>query len=352
MIAPSTVRGLLITCMLLVVSLPACSPPSDGGDAAPADKSVAEARSLLYQRGSQLHRLNLDTGADRVVTTLPPAEVHASPTSSWLALVGSPEGVDFATRPRLSLLQPDSGRRLALGPGLAPLWRPDGNAVAYLRPVEERRCEVESCSGRVAVVIASLSGAIQTVMGPGHWTLLSWAGSDLLLGNLEDSRRVTMVGPQGPPQKLSVPPAKLWGASPDGRWVVVARRRGAEYVALGPEGELGRRRTLVTGGRLAEGAWSPDSDKVAGVLLEKATGALPLTGVVLSSPEASGRRLLPGSRGAAGAPMWSADGGTIAFPQAMGERETRLRATVCVLKEPACDSWLHWTDEVRLLRLE
>jgi hypothetical protein len=352
LIAPSTVRGLLLTCMLLAVSLPACSRSADSGDAAPADKSAAEAQTLLYQRGLQLHRLNLDTGADRVVRTLPPAEINASPTSSWLALVGSPEGVDFAARPRLSLLQPDSGRRLTLGPGLAPLWRPDGKAVAYLRPVEERRCEVESCSGRVEVAIASLSGAIQTVMAPGHWTLLSWAGSDLLLGNLEDSRSVTMVGRQGPPQKLPVPSAKLWGASPDGRWVVVARRRGADYVALSPEGELGRRRTLVTGGRLAEGAWSPDSDRVAGVLLEETNGALPLTGVVLSSPEASGRRLLPGSRGAAGAPMWSADGGTIAFPQATGEREARLRAKVCVLKEPACDSWLHWTDEVRLLRLE
>ena len=337
-----------------VTFLPLASPDEDGGSS-PTSGAVRQRRpaplSLLYLRGARLHRLNLRTGGDEVLRTLPPADVHAAPDSAWLALVSDPRATDFAAQPRLSLLHPDSGRRRSIGPGFAPLWRPDGAAVAYLRPVEERSCDAETCAGRVEVVTAGLSGERDILLGPGHWTLLTWAGPRLLVADLDDPGAVTITGGPGPPHRLPLAPAEIWGASPDGRWVVVARPRDAAFIALSRAAELGRRRGLRPGGRLAEGAWSPHSDTVAGVVLQGIGDGVPSSRVVLSSPDGASRALR-GSKGAAGAPLWSPDGRAIAFPQAAGKARDRLRAQVCMVEGSSCRSWLSWTDEVRLLRLE
>ena len=337
-----------------VTFLPLASPDEDVGSS-PTSGAVRQRRpaplSLLYLRGARLHRLDLRTGGDEVLRTLPPADVHAAPDSAWLALVSDPRATDFAAQPRLSLLHPDSGRRRSIGPGFAPLWRPDGAAVAYLRPVEERSCDAETCAGRVEVVTAGLSGERDILLGPGHWTLLTWAGPRLLVADLDDPGAVTITGGPGPPHRLPLAPAEIWGASPDGRWVVVARPRDAAFIALSRADELGRRRGLRPGGRLAEGAWSPHSDTVAGVVLQGIGDGVPSSRVVLSSPDGASRALR-GSKGAAGAPLWSPDGRAIAFPQAAGKARDRLRAQVCILESSSCRSWLNWTDEVRLLRLE
>ncbi|HZJ50417.1 MAG TPA: hypothetical protein VFF07_06085 [Actinomycetota bacterium] len=339
-----------------VTFLPLASPDEDGGSSPTSGADRQPKRrptplSLLYLRGARLHRLNLRSGGDEVLRTLPPAEVHAAPDSAWLALVSAPGATDFAAEPRLSLLHPDSGRRRRIGPGFAPLWRPDGDAVAYLRPVEERSCDAETCAGRVEVVTAGVSGEREILLGPGHWTLLTWAGPRLLLADLDDPGAVTITGGPGPSHRLPLAPAELWGASPDGRWVVVARPREAAFIALSQADELGRRRGLMPGGRLAEGAWSPHSDTVAGVVLQGIEDGVPSSRVVLSSPDGASRALR-GSKGAAGAPLWSPDGRVIAFPQAVGKVRDRLRAQVCILESSSCRSWLNWTDEVRLLRLE
>lgn len=343
---------LLASGLAWVAFLPLVSPDEDGGGATSDTVRRSPRRlSLLYLRGARLHRLDLSTGGDEVLRTLPPAEVHAASASDWLALVTASGATDFAAEPRLSLLHPDSGRLLRLGPGFAPLWRPDGDAVAYLRPVEERSCDAETCSGRVEVVTALVSGERKTLLGPDHWTLLTWAGPRLLLGDLDDSGAVTIAGGPGPSHQLPLAPAELWGASPDGRWVVVAGPSGAAFTPLSRVDELGTPRALATGGRLAEGAWSPQSDAVAAVVLRGVRDGVPSSRMVLSSP-AGASRALRGSKGAAGAPLWSADGRAIAFPQAVGKAQDRLRAQVCMVEGSSCRSWLKWTDEVRLLRLE
>ena len=343
---------LLVAGLAGVTFLPLSAPDEDGGRAA-TDPAPQRRRplSLLYLRGSRLHRLNLRSGGDEFLRALPPADVAAAPASAWLALATAPGAADFAAEPRLSLLHPESGRRHRLGPGFAPLWRPDGDGLAYLRPVEERSCDAESCAGRVEVVAAEVSGARETLLGPGHWTLLAWAGQRLLLGDRDDPGTVTIAGGRRPSQRLPLAPAELWGASPDGRWVVVARPGEADFIALSEAEELGRRRSLLASGRLAGGAWSPHSDTVAGVVLQGIKDGVPSSRVVLSSPDGPSRPL-GGSKGAAGAPLWAADGRAIVFPQAVGDDRDRLRAQVCLLASSSCSSRLSWTDEVRLLRLE
>jgi len=355
--AAAAVAALLLVAGAAATFLPLTSSVEDGANAptsgaARRPEHRRDSLSLLYMRGARLHRLDLRTGGDEVLRTLPPAEVHAASASAWLALVtAAPSTNDFAVDPRLSLLHPDSGRRRRLGPGFAPLWRPDGDAVAYLRPVEERSCDAETCSGRVEVVTVGISGDPETLLGPGHWTLLAWAGSRLLLGERHDPGAVTIAGGRQRSQRLPLAPAELWGASPDGRWVVVSRPRGAAFIGLDRAAQLGRPLALVAGGRLAEGAWSPHSDTLAGVVLRGVEDGVPSSRVVLSSPE-GGTRGLRGSKGAASEPLWSADGRSIAFSQAVGRAQDRLRARVCLLASSSCRSWLSWTDEVRLLRLE
>ncbi|MDQ3660703.1 MAG: hypothetical protein M3454_06515 [Actinomycetota bacterium] len=329
------------------VTLLPLSSPDEGGD---PRRPPARPLSLLYLRGERLHSLNLRTGGDEIVRTLPPADVHAAPASAWLALVTAPAGADFAAEPNLSLLEPSSGLRHRLGPGFAPLWRPDGAALAYLRPVEDRRCEAEACAGRVEVVTAGVSGERETLLGPGHWTLLTWSGARLLVAERDDPDVVTIAG-SGSQHRLPLAAAKVWGASPDGRWAVIAGPRGAAFVALRRGDELGHRRALVAGGRLAEGQWSPHSDVLAGVVLRGIRKGVPSSRMVLSSPDGPTREL-QGSSGAAGGPLWSGDGRALAFPQTVGKAQDRLRARVCVLESSTCKSWLTWTDEVRLLRLE
>jgi hypothetical protein len=346
------VAAFLLAGLAGVTLLPLSNSVEDEGNAASdSGRRASRSLSLLYLRETRLHRLNLRTGGDEVLRTLPPSDVDAAPASAWLALVTARGEADFATEPRLSLLHPDSGERRPLGPGFAPLWRPNGDALAYLRPVEERNCEAETCAGRVEVVTARISGVRETLLAPGYWTLLAWAGPRLILGDREDPDSVAILGEGGSLQRISLPPAKLWGASPDGSWMVVARPRGAAFVPLSQAEKLGRRRPLVADGRLAEGAWSPNSDAIAGVVLQGIADGVPSSRVVLSSPQGS-TRSLPGSKGAAGAPLWSADGRAIAFPQAVGGARDRLRAQVCLLEKSTCRSWLSWTDEVRLVRLE
>ena len=351
--AAAAVAALLLVAGAAATFLPLTSPVEDGANAPTRPDRRRDSLSLLYMRGSRLHRLDLSTGGDEVLHTLPSAEVHAAPSSAWLALVtAAPATTDFAADPRLSLLHPDSGRRRRLGLGFSPLWRPDGDAVAYLRPVEERSCDAETCSGRVEVVTAGITGDPETLLRPGHWTLLAWAGSRLLLGERHHPGAVTIAGGRQRSQRLPLAPAELWGASPDGRWVVVSRPRGAAFIGLDrATAQLGRPLALGAGGRLAEGAWSPHSDTLAGVVLRGLEDGVPSTRVVLTSPE-GGTRGLRGSKGAASEPLWSADGRSIAFSQAVGKAQDRLRARVCLLAGSSCRSWLNWTDQVKLLRLE
>jgi dipeptidyl aminopeptidase/acylaminoacyl peptidase len=310
---------------------------------------------LLYMKGPVLHRMDVRSGADEVLAELPRADVHAAPLSGRLAFVSDTGGgeQDFEAAPELTVLEPESGRRLELGPGVAPLWSPDGSRLAYLRPVEPRSCAGESCSGAVEVVTYEIgSGRRATLLGPGRWSLLAWTGDRLLAADQERLGSSVVVEP-GSRRRLAVAPSSLWGASPNGRWLVTVTRNGASFVELDESSPLERRVEVPLGGqRLAEGSWSGDSKRIAAVLL-RVSGGIPRTQLAIMGPERPAPIPVASSAGVIGRPLWSEDEASIAFAQVTGRGGRRLRAMWCPLEASGgCRELLSWKDDVRLLELD
>ena len=310
---------------------------------------------LLYMKGPVLHRMDVSSGADEVLAELPAADVHAAPLSGRLAFVSDTGGgeQDFEAAPELTVLEPETGRRLDLGPGVAPLWSPDGSRLAYLRPVEPRSCAGESCSGAVEVVTYEVgSGRREILLGPGRWSLLAWTGDRLLAAD-QERLGSSFVVEQGSRRRLAVAPSSLWGASPDGRWLVTVMRKGATFVELDEFSPLGRRVAVPLGAqRLAEGSWSGDSKRIAAVLL-RVSGGIPRTRLAIMAPERPAPIPVASSAGVIGRPLWSEDEASIAFAQVTGRGGRRLRAMWCPLEASGgCRELLSWKDDVRLLELD
>jgi WD40-like Beta Propeller Repeat len=308
---------------------------------------------LLYMKGSVLHRMDVRTGDDQVVVTLPDADVHSAPASPLIAYVTSSGGgdEDFAAAPELTVLDPETGRKLHRGPGVAPMWSPDGKRLAYLKPVEPRACAGETCAGAVEVAIYEVGRDTRsTLLSEGRWSLVTWSGGEVVVADQSRPGSGVVVRP-GSRAPLGIPPSIIWGASPDGQWLVTAGRRGAAFVATGQRS--GDKVTIpLAGRRLAEGAWAADSDRVAAVVLRVVAG-IPRTRLVTLSPRQPSPAPVPSSRGAIGRPLWSIDGSSIAFARVAGPGGRKLRATWCPVEGSGrCRELLSWTDDVRLLELE
>ncbi len=308
---------------------------------------------LLYMKGSVLHRMEVRTGNDEVVVDLPPADVHSAPESSLIAYVTSPGGAqeDFDAAPELTILDPETGRKLHQAPGVAPLWSPDGRRLAYLRPVEPRACAGETCAGAVEVAVYEVaSDTGSTLLSEGRWSLITWSGGGVVVADQDRPGSGVVVRP-GSRAPLGIPPSIIWGASPDGRWLVTAGRAGAAFVEVGDP--TGHPVTVpLAGRRLAEGAWAANSDRIAAIVL-RVVGGIPRTRLATLSPRHPAPATVPSSLGAIGRPLWSTDGSSIAFARVAGPGGRKLRAMWCSLEGSGrCRQLLSWTDDVRLLELE
>jgi WD40-like Beta Propeller Repeat len=315
------------------------------------------ARFLEYLRGSELHRLDISTGADETIARLESPDAQAAFDSPWIASVADAEpsgdGEDFASAPVLRLVDPASGRTEALGPGVAPLWSPDGSRLAWLRPVGNRRCDAEACRGRLEVVAMEASTMQpRTLLPAGRWGLLAWAGEALLVADQADLATTTRVAPGGDSTSVNVPPQELWGASPEGDWLVRVDRRGVDMLRARAGAPTGRSIPVARGSEaLAEGSWSPGSARLAAVEVATASGGIPAAHVIVVEPGSPPRRVA-GSRAATGPVLWSPDGRAIAFARPTGPHGGRLEGVLCGLGPGRrCRSLLSWTEGVVLLRL-
>jgi hypothetical protein len=335
-----------------------CAPPDGGSGASARERAGGGAsdsfaardqdEALFYLKGTRLHRLDLESRHDEVVANLHSHDVFASTTSPWLAYVtpetaSGEDHVDFIESPTLHLFNLSTKRDVTVGPGLGALWGPDSQ-VAYLRPVGQRHCSGEVCSGRVEVVVRDASsGAEETLLRPGRWTLLGWSGSRVLVGDPRHPGRTLLVG-EGRVSALSIPPSSLWAGSPDGRWLLTVGDGSARFVEVQEASASSPPRIPLSGGVLAEGAWSSDSTRVAAGLLDRRGSGSKL--VVFGPGSAKPRQI--GSVRPAGSVLWSPTMESVVAVAADGARG--LRAVRCRTGgSPACSTLLRWKRGVVLL---
>ena len=333
-----------------------CSTSSDGriadqetGRPSSSAPELSDQKQLLYLRGTRLERLDIETGDQKRVARLPVPDVVASLSTRWIAFIaGAPTAADdFIEAPGLYVRDLAGGDDISMGPGIAPMWNPLDDRVAFLRPVEPRDCEVETCKGAVTVAVARPGDAVRELLPAGRWGLLAWAGDLLLVADGTDLDHTVVVGP-GVRTSLAVPPFEIWDASPDGRWLVTVGSEETRVLPLeagriagpGAEVDLGN-------GALGDGSWAPDSSRLAATL----QGGRP-TRVVIIDPDDPTAQPVPGSAGAAGQVLWSPSGSALTITRsAHGGR--RLEAAYCPVDQGSrCRALFSWIQDVVLLRME
>jgi hypothetical protein len=330
---------------------------TDGSSAADPEPSQSSSpfstrlddNRLLYLDGTTLERIDIESGKSTRLARLPAPDVAASRSTKWIAYVVGTSAVadDFVESPVLHLRDVASTEDIDAGPGFAPLWHQFDDRVAYLRPVEPRKCDAETCRGGVTVAVVEPGGEARDLLPAGRWGLLAWAGDDLLVADGTDLSHTTVVGP-GVHTELDVAPSEIWDASPDGRWLVTAGAAGAQMVRLDAGTITGPRLEVdLGGGLLGDGSWSPDSSRFAATVRDRER-----TRVVVVEVDGLTARPLPGSAGAAGSVLWSPSGTAISITRS-AEGGRRLEAAYCPVDAGArCRGLFSWVQDVVLLRME
>lgn len=324
---------------------------------------------VLYLSGTSLVRRNLENGKEEPVGTIESPNVHAALGSHWIAYVTSKKvaGDDFAAEPVLHLYDEETGDESSHGPGVAPVWNPSGTHVAFLRPVEPRECQAESCSGDVQIgVLEAETGDQSLLLEPGSYSVLGWAGEWVLVSDFVDPARIIAVSLDDERKELDMPASQYWDSSPDGQWIVKANARKTEFVEIS-DGELGEERVTVELGKyeLVEGAWAHDSSRVAAVVslesaVERGRGdnerLVPQeasTRVVTFSPEDPEPVTIEDSFGATGTVLWAVDNESVVFASLLDPKRALFQARTCsVGNQSSCEIVTSWTEGVALLRTQ
>ena len=314
-------------------------------------------QQLLFMERKSLRAWDVASGSFDALGRLPSTDVSANADGSMIAYVTSAapatEQEDFITEPELHLYETDTGDDITIGPGFSPLWQPEGDRLAYLEPREVRVCEGETCEGTNALVVADVATAKRTTwLESGAFVPLSWLGDRVIVSQQVPKPATLAVSESGAIEKLSIAPSEFWGASPDGTWLVRSITERVEFVAVDGSDRL---HVPLPGSVLGEGAWSPDSRRLAAVSLDARGGEE--TGLRVLGPKTDANESISGSEGASGPVLWSPDGSSFAYVRATGPGGLDLEAVLCQApsSEPSvdrCDPLFSWTRGVTLLALK
>jgi hypothetical protein len=291
----------------------------------PQPSSSATTSELLYLRGTTLFSLDLERGTKSRLGGFATQDVFAYGQDFVTVEDGGPTD-DFATRPFLTVRDRSGAAVRSLGSGYAPLVSTD-DRLAFLRQSAPRECEGETCSGGLRVMVVGPPGAKpRELLGPGDWTLLAWAGEDLIVGDAKRPDNALLVDPSGGIRALEFAPNEIWDGTRDGIVVV----RGGASVFDKASGEVD---PLPVNGTLADGA----IEVSRGVAVELSGPGSRLVELDLYAHSADP---VPGSKNAMGPVLVSPTDDSFAFVRAVG---LQLEALVCTSGR-TCATVLRWAE--------
>jgi hypothetical protein len=323
---------------------------------------------LLYQHTSGMYVLDLerddlpltDPTAGEMIFDSTTFNLAPAPTSPWVAVV-EPQQPD-ETEPVLSLLHTETRDRDEVGFGLQPQWNDASTHVAYLRPTDPASCTPEGCGRDTSdvVILHPGEGTEVVPLHVGRWEVLGWAGDHVLIEATDDPASTVTVSLDGSVGSLEIPAENVFAPSPDGRWVVFAGGEGEPsfFVPLqnGSLAEddvdalleryeipLERREALI------QGAWSPDSERLAMIVKGGRRDHLRMM-----SPDAPHDEAYPGSEDAFGRAMWMPQDPTRFAYVRFDEAAAQLEGVLCPA-EPAggeCEELMRWELGVAFIRLQ
>lgn len=244
--------------------------PETTDAAQPEEAAGGPATGALYLSGATLNRLDLSSGRVERIGRMPTLDVHASPSTPWLAYIvprtpAIEQEADFIADPVLRIINTDTNKDREVGDGFNPLWHATAPKLAYLEPVADRRCSGETCEGRFKVATYDVESSERMVLTPaGRYNLLAWSGERVLFSDGGDLSVTFAVDLSGEVERIDIAPSELWDASPDGRYLVRSAPGSASLIDLASGDEAG---IDVGRGVLSDGSWSPDSKRFAAALL-------------------------------------------------------------------------------------
>jgi hypothetical protein len=323
--------------LALLVGCTATSGPTNRPAPAESTPELAESgggHTLFYLKGTTLTSVDVESGRHSKLAELPSADVAMAPDTTQFVVVEetSPLGPDPEgfRDPQLRLGLTEDGGSTDLGAGRAPLWAPDGTAVAAIAPVEGEACpgvetEGEGCAGTEEVVSYDLEEPDvpgKTIAGPAlGYSLLGWSGETVL------SLRAPGVAVLGN-EELPFPPAEVWGASPAGEIFLHVDDDGARFTrvdAQAPAAEVD-----LNGASLGNGRWSFDGRTVAVELLEP-VGARISSSLALINAATGSLEQVPEGQGAQGQVVWSSNSDRFAYTRIDPDNRAKLQVVACTV---------------------
>ena len=247
-------------------------------------------------------RFDIADETEHEVAELPrSATTTASPTSKWVTIVELAERGDRSV-PVLYLFDPETEEETEVGPGVTPIWKADGTAVAYAEPLDLERCNVVDCPGDKRVIAHDPAAGESTTLIEGSYRILFWSGDRLLLSDIDKPDVTVSVSPDGSTTELDLRSSQIWGASPDGQWLLSNEESGTTFLRLSENGEVAEEVevNLTAGTLLGGGGWAFDSSAVAAVVEEVEDPRL-----VIFSPDDLDPQLVAEGLGSITRALWS-----------------------------------------------
>jgi hypothetical protein len=324
-----------------------------GGEESPQAQPTEDGLGVLYLDKKTVKLHDVGTDMSETIGKLPSVDAIASPDGRYIAYVTSsnpgPEDEDFVVSPELHVYEIEGERDTTVGSGLSVLWHPDGDRFAYLEPGGARVCEGETCEGTSSLQVADVVSSDRTkLLDEGTFVPLAWMGDDVVVSQPAPEPATLAVTSDGTLEELGVPPSEFWGASPDGKWIVRSVAGRAQFVS---SNSSERGALVFEDSVLGEGGWSPDSQRIAAVLLKDGGNSSEL---VLAAPDREEADVVEASRGAAGPVLWAPDSSAFVYTRSTGSGGLSLEAVLCEIEPPgeeSCEPLFTWPRGVTLLAL-